>query len=253
MIEYFNEVPVRQSGVIFSSMFDQIKKMYEVDPDTAGELAISAIELVLTGQISTDNPMIDMMLTPAKVINENNVQKYEVKKENTRAKKIKDMKLQEIADMFFKRGIKQKEIAERLGLSQQTVSYRLSAIRTSYPELMRDEGSETANFYKKSECLQKNGEANLNVYQNTNGTKSENLVSLVNLQNGKSVPTKESDDLVKIQTFSSESGFLQKNGEDVYQNTKNTKNQNFVKVVQNDDKEYFGKNPSQSDDPFFNF
>ena len=171
MIEYFNEVPVRQSGIIYNSMFDQIKKMYEVDPDTAGELAISAIELVLTGQISSDNPMIDMMLTPARVINENNVQKYEVKKESTRAKKIKDMKLQEIADMFFKRGIKQKEIAERLGLTQQTVSYRLSAIRTSYPELMQDEGEETANVYQK----------NSDVYQKTNGTKNENLVSLVNL------------------------------------------------------------------------
>ena len=162
MIEYFNEVPVRQSGIIYNSMFDQIKKMYEVDPDTAGELAISVIELVLTGQISSDNPMIDMMLTPARVINENNVQKYEVKKESARAKKIKDMKLQEIADMFFKQGRKQKEIAERLGLTQQTVSYRLSAIRTTYPELMQDDSDETA-------------------YQNTNGTKNENLVSLVNL------------------------------------------------------------------------
>ena len=42
MIEYFNDVPVRQSGIIFSSMFNQIKKMYEVDPDTAGELAMLA-------------------------------------------------------------------------------------------------------------------------------------------------------------------------------------------------------------------
>ena len=237
MIEHFNEVPVRQSGIIFSSMFDQIKKMYEVDPDTAGELAISAIELVLTGQISSDNPMIDMMLTPARVINENNVQKYEVKKESAKAKKIKDMKLQEIADMFFKRGIKQKEIAERLGLTQQTVSYRISAIRTTYPELMQDEVEETA-------------QTNLNVYQNTNGTKNENLVSLVNLQNGTPVPTKESDDLVKIQTISSENGCLPKNEVDVYQNTKDTKKQNFVQIC---DKEFFGKNPSSSGKSFFDF
>ena len=231
MIEYFNEVPVRQSGIIYNSMFDQIKKMYEVDPDTAGELAISVIELVLTGQISSDNPMIDMMLTPARVINENNVQKYEVKKESARAKKIKDMKLQEIADMFFKQGRKQKEIAERLGLTQQTVSYRLSAIRTTYPELMQDDSDETA-------------------YQNTNGTKNENLVSLVNLQNGTPVPTKESADLVKIQTISSESECLPKNDADVYQNTKNTKKQNFVQTC---DKEFFGKNPSSSGKSFFDF
>ncbi|MBO7210991.1 MAG: hypothetical protein J6V44_08265 [Methanobrevibacter sp.] len=49
MIECFNDVEVRSSGVIMSSVFEQVKKMYAVDPDMAGELAISAIELVLTG------------------------------------------------------------------------------------------------------------------------------------------------------------------------------------------------------------
>lgn len=233
MIEYFNDVPVRQSGIVFSSMFDQIKKMYEVDPDAAGELAISAIELVLTGQISSDNPMIDMMLVPARVINENNVQKYEVKRESARAKKIKDMKLQEIADMFFHQGRKQKEIAECLGLTQQTVSYRLSTIRTTYPELMQHEGGETAD-----------------VYQNTNGTKNEDLVSLVNLQNGVSTSSKGSDDLVKIQTISPKNECLPKNEVDVYQNTKETKKQNFVQIG---DKEFFGKNPSSQGKVLFDF
>ena len=61
MIEYFNDVEVRGSGVIMSSVFDQIKKMHAMDPEMAGELAISAIELVLTGQFSSDDAMIDAL------------------------------------------------------------------------------------------------------------------------------------------------------------------------------------------------
>ena len=80
MIEYFNDVEVRSSGVIMSSVFDQIKKMHAMDPEMAGELAISAIELVLTGQFSSDDAMIDMLLAPAKVINDHNVQRYENRK-----------------------------------------------------------------------------------------------------------------------------------------------------------------------------
>lgn len=158
MIEYFNDVEVRGSGVIMSSVFDQIKKMYAMDPEMAGELAISAIELVLTGQFSSDDAMIDMLLAPAKVINDHNVQRYEIRKEGSKNKKIKDMKLDEIAEML-KNGMKQKEIAERLHISQQTVSYRMGLIRTQYPELMQDRGIETAQT-----ILPKN----VDVYQNTN-------------------------------------------------------------------------------------
>jgi DNA-binding NarL/FixJ family response regulator len=89
--------------------------------------------------------MIDMLLTPAKVINDNNVQKYELKKENSRTKKIKDMKLQEIADLYA-RGVRQREIAERLNLTQQTVSYRISLIKTNYQDLLQPEGTETALY-----------------------------------------------------------------------------------------------------------
>lgn len=158
MIDHFNDVEVRGSGVIMSSVFEQVKKMYAVDPDMAGELAISAIELVLTGQFSSDDAMIDMLLAPAKVINDHNVQRYEIRKEGSKNKKIKDMKLDEIAEMLQK-GMKQKEIAERLHISQQTVSYRMGLIRTQYPELMQDVRQETAQT-----ILPKN----MDSYQNTN-------------------------------------------------------------------------------------
>lgn len=154
MIEMFNEVDVRGSGVIYASTFEQIKKMYAVDPEKAGELAISAIEMVLTGQISTDDYMIDMMLTTAKAVNENNVAKYESRVEGARQKKVRDLKLAEIADLL-RAGWKQREIGEKLGMSQQNISYRIGVIRSSYPELLQPEVTETAQTtYKESGILQ---------------------------------------------------------------------------------------------------
>lgn len=185
MIEKFNDVEVRSSGVIYNSTFEQIKKMYAVDPELAGELAISAIEIILTDQISSDDPMVDMLLTPAKVINDSNVFKYEMKKQASKDKKVREMKLEEIADLFYNKGAKQREIAERLGLAQQTVSYRLGIIRSKHPELIPREGNETANL-PKNESLPKNLPTNSDVYQNTNFTnftKNENLVSLSDKEN----------------------------------------------------------------------
>ena len=178
MIEMFNDVEVRNTGLIYSSTFEQIKKMYAVDPEKAGELAISAIELVLTGQISSDDIMVDMWLAPAKAINDNNVAKYESKVENSRQKKIREMKLAEIAEMYQK-GFKQREIAERLHLSQQIVSYRIGVIKTTYPDLLQPEGTQTAqtnvDVYKNTNSLQKNLQTE---YKNTNDTKKQNSVQI---------------------------------------------------------------------------
>ena len=231
MIEYFNDVEVRGSGVIMSSVFDQVKKMYAVDREMAGELAISAIELVLTGQFSSDDAMIDMLLAPAKVINDHNVQRYEIRKEGSKNKKIKDMKLDEIAEML-KSGMKQKEIAERLHISQQTISYRMGVIRTQYPELMQDRGTETAQT-----ILPKNVDS----YQNTNNFTNNEAECL---QSGKSRIPDESP----VQTFYQNSECLPKSVQtkvDLYQKTKNTKNENLV-ILQ--EAESFVKSEADKDD-----
>ena len=184
MIERFNDIETRSSGVIYDSTFEQIKQMYEVDPEQAGELAISAIELILTGEISSDDYIIRMMLTPTKKINEINVARYETRKETAKQKKIVDMKLDKIADLYLK-GFKQREIAERLGLTQQTVSYRIDVIKKKYPELLQKNDEDST---KKVDIYQNTNNGNLvniqediftkkpNIYQNTNVTKNENLV-----------------------------------------------------------------------------
>lgn len=187
MIEQFKDVDVRGSGVIYASTFEQIKKMYAVDPEKAGELAISAIEMVLTGQISTDDYMIDMMLTTAKAVNENNVAKYESRVEGARQKKVRDLKLAEIADLL-RAGWKQREIGEKLGMSQQNISYRIGVIRSSYPELLQPEVTETAQTtYKQEQILQTDLQTaqtnSQTTYKNTNDTNNTNGTNGVFVEN----------------------------------------------------------------------
>ena len=136
MINYFKDTEMKKSGVIYNSTMDQIKIIYGENPDLAGELAISAIELVLTGEISSTNPMIKAMLATTKAVNESNHEKYERKIENSKNKTIVDQKLDQIAALYNE-GYTQKQIGERLGLSQQVVSYRINTIRTKYSELLQ--------------------------------------------------------------------------------------------------------------------
>lgn len=145
----FNDAEMRDSGIVYSSTFEQIKKLYAVDPEKAGELAISAIELTLTGQISSDDMMIELMLEPTKVSVGKNNARYDQKVESSRQKKITEQKLDQIADMMGK-GLKQRQIADRLGLTQQMVSYRWGVIKAQYPELLQKNEEILPNNYKNT-------------------------------------------------------------------------------------------------------
>ena len=101
MIEQFNDVEMRNSGLIYDSTFNQIKQLHAMDPELAGELAISAIELVLTGGISSDDPMINLMLEPMKKINQNNHIKYDNKVETSKQKKIQELHLDKVAELML--------------------------------------------------------------------------------------------------------------------------------------------------------
>ena len=138
MIEQFKDLEVRDSGIMYSSTLDQIKMLHAMDPDKAGELAISAIELLLCGDISSDDPMIRVMLMPAKVIRDRDKKKHDVKVETSKNKRIAELKLDIIAELHMK-GLKQRQIGERLGLSQQTISNRIAIITTEFPHLLQDE------------------------------------------------------------------------------------------------------------------
>lgn len=168
MIEMFKDNEVRPSGLVFSSVLEQIKELHQYDPEQAGELAISAIELILTGDISSDDVNIKIMLAPLRKITEVNVTKYETKVENKRQKKIAEMKLDKIADLLAA-GYKQREIGERLGISQQTASYRIDVIKKNYPELLQ------TNDTKIQAISQKNKDTKIQNFVQT-CTKEENFV-----------------------------------------------------------------------------
>lgn len=68
------------------------------------------------------------------------------------------MKLDKIAELAAF-GLRQREIGERLGLSQQIISYRLNLIKKNYPELLQTNSTKIQTEYK-----------------NTNATKTENFV-----------------------------------------------------------------------------
>ena len=168
MIEMFKDNEMRPSGLVFSSVLEQIKELHQYDPEQAGELAISAIELILTGDISSDDVNIKIMLAPLRKITEVNVTKYETKVENKRQKKIAEMNLDKIADLLAA-GYKQREIGERLGISQQTASYRIDVIKKNYPELLQ------TNDTKIQAISQKNKDTKTQNFVQT-CTKEENFV-----------------------------------------------------------------------------
>lgn len=153
MIKEFKNNEVRDSGLIYNSTLNQIRQLYQTDPAKAGELAISAIELVLTGDTSTDDMMIDILLEPLKVVNVRNKNKWDAKVETAKQKKIESQKLDQIAALATA-GIKQGQIAKQLGLTQQTVSNRLKLIRSEFPELLGD--GRTSNFNTLQDSTNKN-------------------------------------------------------------------------------------------------
>lgn len=176
MIEQFKDTEVRNTGVIYSSVLDQIKGLYEFDPEQAGELAISAIELILTGDISSDDVNIRVMLAPIKKLTEVNVNKYDNKVENQKHKKIVEMKLDVIADLWNK-GYKQREIGERVGLSQQVISYRIDVIKKKYPELLTAEPENLTKIQENSTKVCTNLQENSTKIQTTHkNTKKQNFV-----------------------------------------------------------------------------
>lgn len=138
MIKFKNTPLTKPTAVIYASNFEQVKELYEVDKEMAGELAISILEVALTGEISSDNSMVHLLLKNFEVSAKINQEKYEKKMQAKRWKEIEEKQLSEIAHMARK-GISQQVIADTLGISRQTVNARLhNLIEVKYPELLEE-------------------------------------------------------------------------------------------------------------------
>jgi DNA-binding NarL/FixJ family response regulator len=70
--------------------------------------------LALTGEISSDDFMIDLLLEDMKVIANRNKTKWDKKTEANRQKRITEQQLDVIAELYLQ-GMKQKDIAAKIG------------------------------------------------------------------------------------------------------------------------------------------
>ena len=190
MIKEFNDVEVRASGVINRGMFEQVKMLYLQNPEMGGELAVSLMEQVLTGQHSSDNFMVNFAIANHKEVIAQNQQRYDSSKEAKQ--EAIEAGLRDIADLV-NAGFKQVEIAAKLGLSQSVVSKKVSKIRKDFPHLLKIGKSESS--------------VNLESIPNIpNVGKSESLENIPNLpicgKSGKLESFSESrQDLSNIPTF----------------------------------------------------
>ena len=135
MIHNFKDSEVRDSALIYNGTWEQIKKLYSTNPQQAGELAISAIEMALTGDISSDDFLVGIALENMRVVAKKNKYKYDKECDRKRSNKITTLSLDKIAELHLQK-IPQSKIGETLNIPQQTVSYRLSIIRNEFPELL---------------------------------------------------------------------------------------------------------------------
>lgn len=165
MIERFNDVEMRDSSVIYGSSLKQIKEMYQIDPNTAGELAISIIEVAITGQMSTNNPLIKMALANFEDVANKNKKKWDDKTAKQREIRIEKLQLRKIAKLL-REGKTQKEIAKLIGKAPSSVSEAVRILKTEFSDILSEfgEDSENSTEYseKNSEILNEDSENSVN-------------------------------------------------------------------------------------------
>lgn len=127
---------IRNSAVIYQSNLIQIRKLQASGKsELAGKLAIATIEVALTGETTTDDLMIELMLEQYKAQADKNADKFDRTVESKRQGIIDKQGLREIADLMNE-GYKQIEISKKLGVSPSTISDRVKKIRRDFPELL---------------------------------------------------------------------------------------------------------------------
>lgn len=141
MIKKFKEAPcLKNSGIIYSDSYKSAKELYELDPLRGGELAMTILELVMTGDFSSDDPMFKIILNPLITATAKSDENYKKKVKEGKFKDIEENMLDKIAE-YYNQGLTQQQISIKLNeaITQQTVGNRLKKIREKYPELLNEE------------------------------------------------------------------------------------------------------------------
>ena len=200
-IKEFKKTQIKDSSVVFRTSFEKVRELYPQYPELAAELAISILEVSLTGEMSSDDIMIAMMLKETQEMTKRNNKKWEDSKESKQEARIAKLKLESIASLLAQ-GLSQKAIAEALHESPQTINSRVKILRTEFSYLLETENQKNQNlinFDQKENCteeaenqkIKKNKENQKDVNVNVNDNVNVN-VSLVPRSDGASPQTPSS-------------------------------------------------------------
>lgn len=174
MIKEFKNNPVRKSGIVYGKMFETAKKWYQRDPVKGGEYAISFLEAILTGDISSDDMNIEDAL-------EGYVDRIAKSKNRYDAKiAASEEKYRRIIEMKNS-GMTQAAIARELGVQPPAVSKMFTKIRTDFPHLLENQetlgkfpeiSGNIGNFQESLETL-----GNMEIEDNVSESFQESLES----------------------------------------------------------------------------
>ena len=95
------------------------------------------MEIVLTGDYSSDDFLVEFAMKNHEIVVEKTRDNYEKKIKANRAKQIDKLELVKIAELIAK-GYSQAAIAKALEESAATISYRVGVLRKDYPELLEE-------------------------------------------------------------------------------------------------------------------
>ena len=183
MIKEFKNTPIRETGVINRGMFEQVKMLYLQDAEKGGELAVSLMEHVLTGDHSSDDFMVSFAIANHKEVISKNQAKWDAKKETKHGAKAEE--LRPVVQLHCQ-GLTQAAIAKQLKIAQSTVSKRLSQARIDFPELF-EEYSNIPNNQKYSDN-QNNDEYSDNIPNGIQGETEEKLEYIPKNRNNENIP-----------------------------------------------------------------
>ena len=136
MIKEFKNNPIRDTGIINRGMFEQVKMLYMQNPTAGGELAVSLMEHVLTGDHSSDDFMVAFSIANHKETISKAQHNYDLSKETKQ--NVIEEELRKYVELH-KQGLTQAEIAKKLGGTQSNVSKKLTKARKEFPHLFQDE------------------------------------------------------------------------------------------------------------------
>lgn len=117
-------------------MFEQVKMLYIQNPAAGGELAVSLMEHVLTGDHSSDDFMVAFAIANHKETIQKAQHNYDVSKENKRSAIEDD--LRQYTELYVD-GFTQAEIAKRMNTTQSNVSKKIAKARKDFPHLLQKE------------------------------------------------------------------------------------------------------------------